>query len=313
MFNFWQSITSTTTPTPTEINEPAKESETPAPPTLSVLSSWLSNVAEQVTFTIQQVNNNTNKVELVEQQNDTITTTTPAIKQKLPWEAEEVPAHWKGHEQELKTRILYISSKPEYFVRSKSSAHHFDYDSNLAVSMLEQDKRLAKLRFELVPLRYVKSTTFLHYSSLAEDAFWQRYFLLVDNLIHKQYPAQHYVEQLQRAVQSGTNLEQAIKNAQMLKLQISEYASEDDSFLALNTALYQLLHKAVDLHRPIKAMNAVQDLKPSSSSPTQQQQQQSVPAISAAPAAQQQQVHQHEETMLLDAEEEDLNKMPWDE
>lgn len=80
---------------------------------------------------------------------------------------------WVGfnEEEQMKSQILALSSDKRNFVRNPPSGVQFDFDFStsypVAMAMLQEDQKLNKMRFELVP-KHVK-----------EEAFWRNYFYRV--------------------------------------------------------------------------------------------------------------------------------------
>ncbi|CAG0899854.1 unnamed protein product [Cyprideis torosa] len=80
---------------------------------------------------------------------------------------------WVGHadEEVLKEQILALSGDKRNFLRSPPAGANFTYDTTLmqpiAEATLDEDPRLAKLRFELVP------------KIIKEEEFWRNYFYRV--------------------------------------------------------------------------------------------------------------------------------------
>lgn len=80
---------------------------------------------------------------------------------------------WVGfnEEEQMKSQILALSSDKRNFVRNPPSGVQFDFDFStsypVAMAMLQEDQKLNKMRFELVP-KHVK-----------EEIFWRNYFYRV--------------------------------------------------------------------------------------------------------------------------------------
>merc|ERR1711874_346345 len=81
---------------------------------------------------------------------------------------------WKGceHEEKAKKKMLALSEDEENFLKSPPSEDNFEFDYNkfatCAVSVLAEDPRLEKMRYELVPKK------------VEEDKFWRNYFYRVE-------------------------------------------------------------------------------------------------------------------------------------
>jgi len=82
-------------------------------------------------------------------------------------------APWIGYqnEDELKEKILALSEDKRNFVRAPPTGVNFDFEyasfAASAVTLLEEDSRLQKMRYELVPKK------------VKEDEFWRNYFYRV--------------------------------------------------------------------------------------------------------------------------------------
>ncbi|CAD5120585.1 unnamed protein product [Dimorphilus gyrociliatus] len=80
---------------------------------------------------------------------------------------------WIGfnEEEQMKSQILALSSDKRNFVRNPPSGVQFEFDFStsypVAMAMLQEDQKLNKMRFELVP-KHVK-----------EEVFWRNYFYRV--------------------------------------------------------------------------------------------------------------------------------------
>lgn len=83
-----------------------------------------------------------------------------------------VPA-WVGYNEEeaMKTQILALSSDKRNFLRNPPAGVQFNFDFEasfpVAAAMLQEDPKLNKMRFELVP------------KQIKEDVFWRNYFYRV--------------------------------------------------------------------------------------------------------------------------------------
>lgn len=93
------------------------------------------------------------------------------IKSKGGKEQESAP--WSGYqnEEELKEKILALSEDRRNFLRAPPQGVDFDFEYSAvaahAVVLLQEDARLQKMRYELVPKR------------VKEDDFWRNYFYRV--------------------------------------------------------------------------------------------------------------------------------------
>ena len=88
-------------------------------------------------------------------------------------EKKQGAAPWLGYqnEDELKEKILALSEDKRNFVRAPPTGVNFDFEystfASSAVALLEEDPRLEKMRYELVPKK------------VKEDEFWRNYFYRV--------------------------------------------------------------------------------------------------------------------------------------
>lgn len=88
-------------------------------------------------------------------------------------EKKQTGAPWIGYqnEEELKQKILALSEDKRNFVRAPPTGVNFDFEyasfAASAVTLLEEDPSLQKMRYELVPKK------------VKEDEFWRNYFYRV--------------------------------------------------------------------------------------------------------------------------------------
>jgi len=86
---------------------------------------------------------------------------------------EQPTAPWSGYqnEEDLKEKVLTLSEDRRNFLRSPPAGVNFDFEYSAvaahALVLLEEDPRLSKMRYELVPKK------------VKEDEFWRNYFYRV--------------------------------------------------------------------------------------------------------------------------------------
>ncbi|KAF8796672.1 Synapse-associated protein 1 like protein [Argiope bruennichi] len=133
----------------------------------------------------------------------------------------EVKAPWVGttNEEEAKKLILSLSENRKLFLRKPpEGVFEFNLDENLPIAkmLLEEDIRLQKLRFELVP------------KCIKEDEFWRNYFYRI-NLIKKSFSMSHSKLKTESANSEGClaqeNPKKLVKNAND---EIHDYSDKDN-------------------------------------------------------------------------------------
>lgn len=95
------------------------------------------------------------------------------VKEKHSKRTEDPAPPWVGYheEEEMKTQILSLSSDERNFLRNPPSGveFYFELDASMpiALTILEEDKKLQDMRFKLVPKK------------VKEETFWRNYFYRV--------------------------------------------------------------------------------------------------------------------------------------
>ena len=105
-------------------------------------------------------------------------------------------APWSGYQNEddLKEKILALSSDARNFLRAPPSGVNFDLETSgvaaHALVILQEDPRLERMRYELVPKR------------VKEDEFWRNYFYRV-GLVKQSFELTHGLAEVAAAASAA--------------------------------------------------------------------------------------------------------------